>query len=81
MSQAMDSYRYSNVALRVTARYSNDMLTNVERQAALRSRRKSTRDRLDALATSRGFVRVPDALVYANADGKVMTFREDGTRL
>lgn len=57
------------------------MLTNAERQAALRSRRKSIRDRLDAKAASHGYVRVSDALVYLSADGKLMAFREDGTRL
>lgn len=57
------------------------MLTNAERQAALRSRRKSIRDRLDAQAARSGYVRVPDALVYVSAEGKVLTFREDGTRL
>lgn len=43
--------------------------------------RKSTRDRLDAQAARSGYVRVPDALVYVSAEGKVLTFREDGTRL
>ena len=54
-------------------------------QSAERTRlyreRKSTRDRLDALAARSGYVRVPDSLVYLSADGKVMAFREDGTRL
>ena len=43
--------------------------------------RKATRDRLDAQAARSGYVRVPDALVYLSAEGKVMAFREDGTRL
>ena len=43
--------------------------------------RKATRDRLDAQAARSGYVRVPDALVYLSAGGKVLAFREDGTRL
>lgn len=42
---------------------------------------KRVRDRLDAQAAAYGYVRVPDALVYLSAEGKVMAFRGDGTRL
>lgn len=57
------------------------METTAQRMARMRARRKATRDRLDAQAARSGYVRVPDALVYLSADGKVMAFREDGTRL
>lgn len=57
------------------------METTAQRMARMRARRKSTRDRLDAQAASSGYVRVPDALVYVSAEGKLMAFREDGTRL
>ena len=43
--------------------------------------RKSTRERLDAQAAAYGYERVPDALVYVSAEGKLMAFRDDGTRL
>ena len=57
------------------------METTAQRMARMRARRKSTRERLDAQAARSGYVRVPDALVYLSAEGKVMAFREDGTRL
>lgn len=57
------------------------METTAQRMARMRARRKSTRERLDAQAAAYGYERVPDALVYLSAEGKVMAFREDGTRI
>ena len=57
------------------------METTAQRMARMRARRKSTRERLDAQAAAYGYERVPDALVYVSAEGKLMAFREDGTRI
>ena len=57
------------------------METKAQRLARMRARRRSTRERLDAQAAAYGYERVPDALVYVSAEGKLMAFRDDGTRL